>query len=166
MNVELIINRKAIFCFLTMFFSGCAISLPLTTNEVANQFVKAVNKNDVQALRKLSESPFYVYSQEWATAEDGYGFVLGKRHQTMFKDDEKLSIYMNTLVKEVKVESVDGRRIPVAEYSHLYDVLGKGALGWESQDIFLFLRGTGDVEHIVILGVNSKTKKVNQLYFN
>jgi len=56
--------------------------------------------------------------------------------------------------------------IPAAEYSRFHDELGDFSLEWKSQDVFLFLRGIGDVEHIVILGVNRKTKKIKRLYFN
>ena len=148
-----------------VFFSACATTPKFTTNEAANQFVKAINQNDVQVLLKLSDSPFYIHNHQWESAEDGYGFVLGKRDQMIFKDNEKLSIYMNILSRKLKIDSVDGEYIPVAEYSRFHDELG-GALEWESQDVFLFLRGMGDIEHIVILGVNRKTKKIKQLYFN
>ncbi len=166
MNIKLVINKTTIYCFLMIFFSACATTPQLTTNEAANQFVKAINQNDVQVLLRLSNSPFYVHNQKWESAKDGYGFVLGKRNQMIFKDNEKLSVYMNTLSKELKIDSVDGEYIPVAEYPRFHDDLGGFALEWESQDIFLFLRGMGDVEHIVILGVNRKTKKIKQLYFN
>lgn len=166
MNIKSAINKTTICCFLMIFFSACTTTPQLTTKEAANQFVKAINQSDVQALLELSDPPFYVHNQQWESAEDGYGFVLGKRDQMIFEDNEKLSIYMNTLSRKLKVDSVDGEYIPVAEYSRFHDELGESALEWKTQDVFLFLRGMGDVEHIVILGINRKTKKIKQLYFN
>lgn len=112
MNIKLAINKTTIYCFLMIFFSTCATTPQLTTHEAANQFVKAINQNDVQALLRLSTPPFYVHNQQWESAKDGYGFVLGKRDQMILKDNEKLSVYMNMLNRELKIDSVDG------EYTH------------------------------------------------
>ena len=54
MNIKFAINKTIIYCFLMIFFSSCATTPQLTTHEAANQFVKAINQNDVQALLRLS----------------------------------------------------------------------------------------------------------------
>ena len=166
MNIKSVINKATICLFLTMFLSACVTTPKFTTNETANQFAKAINKNDAQILIALSGFPFYIHNQEWEAANDGYGFVLGKRDRRVFEKNEKLLAYLRKLVEELEVDSVDGEYIPVAEYSRFHNELGPYAMQWESQDAYLFLRGMGDVEHIMILGVNKKTKKVEQIYFN
>ncbi len=149
-----------------MLLNACVAAPKITTNEVANQFAKAINKNDAQILIALSGLPFYVHNQKWETASNGYGFVLGKRDRWVFDKNEKLSVYLKELAEKLEVDNVDGEYIPVAEYSRFHEEFGFYTTHWESQDAYLFLRGMGDVEHIVILGVNRKTKKIEQVYFN
>jgi len=84
----------------------------------------------------------------------------------MFKESENFSVYLSELVEELEVDSVDGVYIPLAEYSIFYDEFEPYTMQWKLQDAYLFLRGMGDVEHIMILGVNRKTKKIEQIYFN
>ncbi|MCF6325119.1 MAG: hypothetical protein L3J89_12490 [Gammaproteobacteria bacterium] len=98
MNIKSAINKMAICLFLTVFLNACAITPEFKTNEVANQFAKTINKNDVQVLITLSGFPFYVHNQKWKTANGGYGFVLGKQDRRVFEKNEKLSVYLRELV--------------------------------------------------------------------
>jgi hypothetical protein len=149
-----------------MFLNACTDIPQLTTSEVATRFVQGLNQDNVQVLTDFSELPFYVNSQQWESAKDGDGFVLGKKEQIILGNRKELAAYMHTLTGKLETESVDGQYIPVAEYSRFQEEFRDSSLPWESQDTFLFLRGMGDVEHIVMLGVNRKTNKVGQLYFN
>ena len=166
MSIKSVINKAAIYLFLMMSLNACVTTPELTTNEAANQFAKAINKNDTQILIALSGFSFYVHNQKWEAANDGYGFVLGKRDSRVFEESENFSVYLRGLVEELEVNSVDGIYIPLAEYSRFHDEFGSYFMQWKSQDAYLFLRGMGDVEHIMILGVNRKTKKIEQIYFN
>jgi len=50
----------------------------------------------------------YVHSQKWETANDGYGFVPGKRDKRVFEENENFSDYQKELVEELEVDSADG----------------------------------------------------------
>jgi len=100
MNIKSVINKATICLFLTMFLSACVTTPKFTTNETANQFAKAI-------LITLSGFPFYIHNQEWESADDGYGFVLGKRDRRVFEKNEKLLAYLRKLVEELEVDSVD-----------------------------------------------------------
>ena len=151
MNIKSIIN-KAAMCFFLMTFLNACVAIPefTTSGEVANQFAKAINKNDTQILIALSGFPFYAYNQEWETSNDGYGFVLGERDRRVFEKNEKLSVYLRELTEELKVDSVDGEYIPVEEYSRFHNEFGSYAVQWESQDVYLFLRGMGEDRKSVV----------------
>jgi hypothetical protein len=166
MNIKSAMYKGTACWFLMMLLNACVTMPTFTTKEIANQFAKAINKNDVQALITLSDIPFHIHNHEWETANDGYGFVLGKRDRRIFEKNEELSAYLRNLVEKLKVDSVDGEYIPLEEYSRFHDEFGSYAKQWESQDAYLFLRGIGDVEHIMILGVSRETKKIEQIYFN
>lgn len=153
-------------CFLAMFLSACDVAPQSTTSEVATLFVQALNQDNLDVLTDHSELPFYIYSQQWNTAGDGHGFVLGEKKKTILNNKGDVSAYMRSLIRDLETESIDAQYIPVAEYSRFQEELGATVTMWESQDVFLFLRGMGDVEHIIMLGVNRKTKKIQQLYFN
>lgn len=166
MNTKLVIYKATIYCFLLMFLNTCEATPQDTTNETTNKFVNAINQKNVQILLKLSSFPFYVEDQEWQPANDGYGYVLGKLNRKIFKNSEKLTDYMNMLIKKVEVESDEGRYVPIIEYPRLRDILGSFSTKGQSHDVFMFFRGMGDVEHIVLLIVNKKTKKIELLYSN
>ena len=166
MNIQLVIQRLLIPCFLVMLLSACATIPQPTTSEVATQFINSLNRDSVKVLISLSAFPFIATNQQWESAIDGAGFVLGKREENIFENKNDLSAYLEALTDELEIESVAGEYIPVTEYSRFHEELGTSTLKWESQDAFLFLRGMGDVEHIVMLGVDRQTKKVVQLYFN
>ena len=76
----------------------------VSSNEVANQFAKAINQGDAAAMIELSEVPFVVDNQQWQSASDGSGFVLGQRTQMIFTKEEKLSTYINSLRRKLKIE--------------------------------------------------------------
>ena len=158
---------KSLLCgsLIIALLSACSKN-NVSSNEVVNQFAKAINQGDAAAMIELSEVPFVVDNQEWQSASDGSGFVLGQRTQIVFTKEEKLSSYISSLSNELKIESVEGGYIAITEYSRFQDEFGDFASDWESLDAFFFLRGMGDVEHIVILGVNRESKKVVRLYFN
>jgi len=166
MNIKPALRKVVMYYFLVIFFGACSAAPQMTTSAAANQFVNAINKSDAKLLLKLSGLPLHVYDQSWDSAKDGHGFVLGKHVRTILDNNEKLSTYINILVKKVKLESVEGEFIPIEAYSRFKEEFGPYLAEWKSRDVFVFLRGMADVEHLVIVGVNRKTKKIEQLYYN
>jgi hypothetical protein len=153
-------------CALIFFLNSCATTNQLTSIEAAERFALAINHHNVQELLELSELPFYVDNQDWESAADGIGFLLGERNRLTIDTAEELSTYLVTLIEKLELSGTDGMYIHEEEYSRFREELGPTTLSWQPYDAYLFLRGMSDVEHIVILGVNKSTNKIARLYFN
>ena len=165
MKIRSAFVKLFIYCFFVMSLNGCTHVAHVPSSDVAMRFIKALNNNEVQVLADMVTLPFYVYDQQWESAKDGYGHVLGKKEQIILKNRKNLSAYVTVLSDKLKVESMTGEFIPVTDYLRFHKELGSST-SWKQQDVFLFVRGMEDVEHIVLLGVNRELKKVEQIYFN
>jgi hypothetical protein len=134
--------------------------------EVAERFVVALNAGKVQDMASNSSVSFAFRNQEWESAKDGSGFVHGKTDDKLFTKKKLLTSFLGTLVGKVKIESEKAAERPPSKDALLADNLKDAAATWRGLHLFVFLRGSGDVEHVVIVGVDSAHHKVRGLYLN
>jgi len=134
--------------------------------DVAEKFVVALNAGNAQAMASVSRQPFVFRNQEWASANDGSGFVHGKADDKSFKDKESLYQFFQTLVTKTKIEQEKAAVSPPSKDSLLSDNLKGAPVRWRKLTLFVFGRGFGDVEHVAIVGVDPASHKVRGLYLN
>ena len=161
----MIFRTIAVCIFLSVFITSCGSRPAETSSSTATSFVKALNGEDVDAMLALASDSVFVREQDWESSSDGYGFILGAISDRQVTRDVDLREAFVDLSSRVDVE----REAPELIDSTI-DQLAIGELSgiagiWEPLDGYLFLRGMGDVEHIVLIGVGPK-KKVQAIYIN
>lgn len=135
--------------------AACTKTQPASPAEVAAKFVVSLNHKDMDTLVALSATPLWVRQQDWESAKDGAGFVLGKVNDINLTDPESIKKYFSDPIKKISVE----REKPDAvSLSLLQDELKGSEQLWKGLSIQLFRRGMGDVEHVFVVGVDSKGK--------
>lgn len=150
----------AAFCGLLLLVA-CVSDAVSSPREQAERFVRALNADDVGRLVAVSESPFLLREQAWESASDGYGFVLGAVSEENYANREQM---FRDLVARVAVDSEE--TVGLRAYETLTRELRGASLEWQRLDLFVFLRGEADVEHIAVVGVSRQTGKVTALYLN
>lgn len=143
-------------------FGACSESKQVNKVEVATSFVLALNQNNTNILVPLSATPLFIRNQEWESAQDGRGFVLGEARDVQLANQTQIKVYFSENIQKIGVE---GPNPTSANLTLLKDELAGIEGKWQGLDIYLFLRGMGDVEHIFVLGINAKGK-VSAIYFN
>lgn len=145
--------------------AACNESKVLTSIEQAQLIRLAINNNDTKKLLSLSSLPLFIREQEWVTANDGYGFMLGKAKQNHLTTDDEFNQYFNTSINTVHIpgEQVITEDITTALFA---DELKDTNSYWNKLNLHLLKRGEGDVEHIVLLGLDKDTKKLRAIYMN
>lgn len=141
---------------------ACSESKPVNKAGVATSFVQAITQNNADKAVQLSATPLSIRNQEWESAQDGRGFVLGKALDEQLTDQIQIRGYFSENIQKIGVE---GTNPTSATLTLLKDELAGIEGRWQGLDIYLFLRGMGDVEHIFVLGINAKGK-VSAIYFN
>ena len=141
---------------------ACTKIPPPSPAEVAAKFVISLNHKDMETLASLSAAPLWVRQQDWESAKDGAGFVLGKASDINLKDQDSIKKYFSNPAKGISVER---EKPDDASLSLLRDELKGSEQVWKDLSIYLFRRGMGDVEHIFVAGVDSKGK-VAAVYLN
>jgi hypothetical protein len=134
--------------------------------DVAEGFVVALNAGNAQAMVSTSGYPFVFRNQEWESARDGSGFVRGKAEDKVLGKKKLLRKFLGGIVGKVKIQSEKAAAIPPPKDSLLADNLKGAPPNWQDLNLFLFFRGSGDVEHVAIIGVDSAHHKVRGLYLN
>lgn len=141
---------------------SCSKTELVSPAEVARKFVISLNHKDMVTLARLSATPLWVRQQDWESAKDGAGFVLGRANDINLTDQTQIKKYFSDPVKKIAVE----RDVPSdASLTLLQDQLKSGEKVWGGLSIHLFLRGMGDVEHIFVVGVDDKGK-IAAVYIN
>lgn len=153
-----------IFFLISIFLASCDSSNILSPTEQALQIRSSINTNNVDKLRALSSLPLIVREQEWGSAKDGSGFVLGAAKQSLISTDEAFKIKMIPFLKPLQIE--DEQAITDVTLNMFTSELDEQINIWDNLNIVLFKRGEGDVEHIVLMGLNKKTNKLNTIYIN
>lgn len=141
---------------------ACSKTPLVSPTEVARKFVISLNHKDMESLVGLSATPLWIRRQDWESAKDGGGFVLGKVNDILLTDQTQIKKYFSDPINKIRVE----RDVPNdASLKLLQDQLRGAEKVWRGLSIHLFLRGMGDVEHIFVVGVDSKGK-IAAVYLN
>ena len=141
---------------------ACSKTALVSPTEVAIKFVTSLNHQDMGALVGLSATPLWIRQQDWESAKDGGGFVLGKVNDILLTDQTQIKKYFSDPVNKIRVE----RDVPNdASLTLLQDQLRGAEKVWGGLSMHLFLRGMGDVEHIFVVGVDGKGK-IAAVYLN
>ena len=153
----------AVFLFVCV--SGCVNKQGnIEPSEQAIFLRNAINANDFNILADSIALPLVIREQEWETAVDGYGYVLGAKNTFVVSNSKDLIEALRILERvEILGEAPLGQDFTIADF--------KGELSgidqqWKPLDLEVFFRGQGDVEHIVILGLDKKTEKLRAIYIN
>jgi hypothetical protein len=132
----------------------------------AESFVKAINTGNALTALKLIDLPFLYRNQDWKDADVGEGHVLGVAHDRVFTDAKSAATFMDKLVKDVRVESAKAEKDGPSKSAMLTDYLAGAPASWRDLELFFFVRGTGDVEHVVLIGMDSASGRVRGVYTN
>lgn len=152
----------AALCLLAVSGSACTPPAPSTPADTAKRFVVALNKKDVKTLANLSANPLWVRRQDWETARDGAGFVLGTATDANLTNADEIKRYFSDSKNAIAVED---EAPGDASLALLQEELRGSEKRWSGLSMFIFRRGTGDVEHTFAVGVNDKAK-VSTVYLN
>jgi len=134
--------------------------------QLAEQFRIAINVNDIKTLANMIQLPFTVNEQLWTTATDGYGFVPGERKITRIDKKDELITFLKVFVPGVGIEGEQANFVSANEYDNFKIELADSIDDWRNLKTYLFLRGYGDVEHIVLLGIQARSHKIKAMYLN
>lgn len=132
----------------------------------AESFINALNSGDVPRLLSLSADTLYFREQEWASAADGGGFVLGTAADTSVSGEAQLTAFYTQLATRARVEVPTAVPAPPPSDELLGAELKDADPKWFSLSLVVFLRGQGDVEHTALVGIDRMTGKVAGLYLN
>lgn len=162
--------HKRILAFLSLVLlitsiTTCYNNSSPSSSEHALLIKKAINSNNVKALRSLTDLPLFFRNQEWESASDGYGFVLGSFKQIQLSSDAEFTKHFNKFIKTIQIE---GNKVITQDIS--LDLFSEELRGqtknWRTLKLHLLKRGEGDVEHIVLLGLDKNTNKLKAIYIN
>jgi hypothetical protein len=133
---------------------------------IAESFVKAVNSKNLPAALSLSGLPLMYRNQEWSDATTGDGFELGQAHDEVFSDQDGLGRFLRKLFRGLEVqETVSNPKGPPKAKFFKVELSG-APREWQALELFVFLRGFGDVEHSVLIGIDPATDRVRGVYTN
>ena len=152
------------FLFCAAFLSACSGGKTLSPAEQALQIRLAINNNNIDQFRTLSTLPLTIRNQEWESAQDGYGFVLGAAKLTVISTEEKFNKTIPSFLKSVQIEGE--KATTDITLTMLTSQLGPTINNWTDLNLIAFKRGEADVEHIVVMGLNKKTNKLDSIYLN
>lgn len=152
------------FLFSASLLSACSGSKTFSPAEQAQQIRIAINNNNSEKLRSLSALPLAIRNQEWGSAKDGTGFFLGAAKHTLVSTEELFNKTIPSFLKSLKIEGEQA--ITDITLNMFSSELGKNMNDWADLNLILFKRGEGDVEHIVLMGLNKKSNKMEAIYLN
>ena len=152
------------FLFLFSIILTSCDSNTLSPSEQAQLIRGAINNNDVKKFRELSALPLLLREQEWESAKDGTGFVLAATKQSLLATNEQFNKIIPSFLKSLHIEGEQA--ILDITLNMFSDELGNQVDGWTNLNLILFKRGEGDVEHIVLMGLNKKTNELEAIYIN
>lgn len=156
---------KISFTFLLLlgFLGGCQSLPQITPTDAALRIRLAINSNNLQQFQSLIAPSILINEQEWESAPDGTGFVLGHRL------DRHIDIKENTKLKTfIESVTISGKKAITEDIvlALFASELSREVQYWTGLSLILFKRGQGDVEHIVLLGLDAQTKQLKAIYVN
>jgi hypothetical protein len=132
----------------------------------AERFVAALNAGDIPAMLSSSSDSIVVREQRWTSAPDGSGFTLGAVRDTVLIGVEAKRSFLAQRIPTVRVRGTTAVERPPTREALLARELKESHPQWSRVQLFVFLRGEGDVEHIVIIGVDPAGNDVAAFYVN
>ncbi len=154
------------FCIIATACGATEKNLLKSTSQIAVDYRDALNDNNINTLIQLSALPVTFINQEWESAPDGYGWMLGKKFTSKFDTQTGLNKFLETFSPGIEIKGTKATLIPRAEYDRFKTELSGSESLWNNLKAYIFTRGEYDVEHITIIGVNPETHKVQVLYAN
>jgi len=159
------INKFYVLPFILSFLLvACDSTHTRSPTEQALQIRLSINNNNIEEFRALSSLPLIIREQEWQSAKDGTGFILGVAKQSLLSSDDAFNKIISTFLKSLQIE--DERAVTDITSNMFTSELGEKVNDWDDFKLILFKRGEGDVEHIVLMGLNKKTNKLQAIYIN
>lgn len=137
-----------------------------TLLRTAERFVKSVNAGNAAIAFKVIGLPLMYRNQEWKDATAGEGYVLGDAHDQVFTDEKRAAKFLEGLVRDLRLENTTPEKDGPSKVKMMSDYLAGAPVSWRDLELFFFVRGTGDVEHVVLIGIDSSTGKVRGIYMN
>jgi len=141
--------------------STASITSETSILDVTSRAHKALNSGNLNALADLIDFPLAIRSHEWASMPGSFELI-----RPVDKIIEaKTGLLSFPELGNVKLDSgpEDGSVIP---YEDVRENLEGSDYDWSELTIVIYARGFGDVEHIVLLGVDRRSGKVKALYYN
>jgi len=163
-NLNIIRSHFLFSCFLIL--SACSKPVSVSEAQIATQFRNALNNKDITTLVRLLGTPLTAVEQQWETAKDGVGFVLASRQLKQIESAEKLKEFVIEFSSRAAIEGNDALLIMPSEFTNFKAEFSGAENNWQQLTVYLFKRGEGDVEHIVLLGINPADKKIHAIYIN
>jgi len=157
-------NLLFILLLLMPFLSACSNDKENTPIEQAKLIRLSINNNNSDQLRTLSSLPLLVSTQEWTSSDDGYGFVLGDSKQIELTTDKEFQEHFKATINSIHIQGE--QVISDISLNIFTEELKDQIKRWDSLNLYLLKRGEGDVEHIVLLGLNKNTNKLRAIYIN
>ncbi len=150
------LSMMGLICLLLM-----ACQTAKSTQESALQIKAAINENDLIAFKSFITLPLFVSDQKWESASDGIGFMLGERSDKKISSD----LQIKQLVEAIHIigSSAITEDITFSLFSQELTNLNSQ---WKDLELVLFKRGEGDVEHVVLLGLDKNTRLLRSIYIN
>lgn len=157
------VKHLFLMIFMSLFILACQADT--TTSESALQIRSSINSNNVELFESLTDFPLTVNEQVWESATDGSGFVLGKRSDKTIVKGSSSALEIKPLLESINIQGMSAITDGIT-LSLFSEELTNQTQNWRNLDLVLFKRGEGDVEHVVLLGLNKKTKKLHSIYIN
>lgn len=143
-------------------FASCSTSNTDSTVDIKS-LRQAINQDDVESFKTFFKEELHIRKHEWISADDGYGFILG--HARDYTLNAKNNADILELLRSINITGTEPQNQTnfISTFTQELSGIEKQ---WQHLDVYLFMRGMADVEHIVLLGFNKQTHKLSALYIN
>ena len=145
--------------------AACSLLEKPSDASIAEHFIAGVNARNIDQVVGTSKTPFVFQNQAWESAKDGSGFALGRVDERHANDIGSLRALISDVIGTIRIEQPKPVNKPPNKETLLKDYLSQSS-EWKPLQIFVFLRGMGDVEHIALVGVDPNSHRVVAFYVN
>ncbi len=155
------------FCVISLTFCllACQGQAPASLTEHTVAVRTAINNNDTALFLSLADSVLSIREQTWESTIDGAGFMLGESNDTLVNTQNLSAFDLDAFLHSVTIEGDKPTSTNVTPSMLETELAGQESL-WKTLHTALFLRGSGDVEHIVVMGFDKTSHKLRALYMN
>lgn len=143
------------------FDSSVVVVSEASIRDVTSRAHQALNSGDLEALADVVTFPLVVRSHEWASTSGSYELT---RPVDMAIGAET-SLLASSGLGEVRLDSQLNEGL-VISYEDVRENLEGSEYDWSDLTLIIYARGFGDVEHIVLFGVDNVSGKIKAIYYN